>query len=120
MSMEKFVEGEGPFTFFVDMSDSTATYDIDFYTRIDAPADSLQKLTAMPLQVTWTSPSFHAFREDVYMPVAGQSVFFSRQIRVPYRTGVRPEEPGAWTLAVRVTDAPEGLRGMGLIVEKKR
>ena len=65
MSVEKFVRGEGPYTFFVDMADSTASYDFDFYTRVDAPLDSLRKMQALPLQVTWTSPSFHVFREDV-------------------------------------------------------
>ena len=65
MSVEKCVEGEGPYTFFVDMSDSTASYDFDLYTRVDAPVDSLRKLAALPLQVTWTSPTFHVFREEV-------------------------------------------------------
>jgi hypothetical protein len=120
MSMEKFVEGEGPYTFFVDMGDTTATYDFDFYTRIDAPADTLVRMTSLPLQVTWTSPTFHVFREDVYMPLEGRITAFSRQVRVPYRAGVRPEEPGPWTIMVRVTDPPKGLRGMGLVVERKR
>ena len=120
MSVEKFVEGEGSYTFFVDMGDSTAAYDFDFYTRIDAPADSLLKMTALPLQVTWTSPTFHVFREDVYMPLEGRITAFSRQVRVPYRADVRPEEPGPWTILVRVAEPPKGLRGMGLVVEKKR
>lgn len=120
MSVERFVKGEGPYTFFVDMSDSTASYDFDFYTRIDAPADSLRDRAALPLAVTWTSPSFHVFREDVYLPLEGRSSFFSREIRVPYRADVRPEEWGAWTLTIRVSDPPEGLRGMGLVVEHKR
>ena len=51
-SVEKFVKGEGPYTFFVDMSDSTASYDFDSYTRVDAPVDLLRKLAALPLQVT--------------------------------------------------------------------
>ena len=120
MSVEKFVKGVGPYTFLVDMSDSTASYDFDLYTRVDAPLDSLRKLTALPLTVTWTSPSFHVFKEDVYMPMEGQGSFFSRQIRVPYRAGVRPEEWGQWIVAVRVNNLPEGLRGMGLVVERKK
>ena len=120
MSVERFVKGEGPFTFFVDMSDSTATYDFDFYTRVDAPLDSLRKLSALPLQVTWTSPTFHVFREDVYMPMEGRTSFFSREVRAPYRADVRPEEPGPWTLSVRVEDAPDGFCGLGLVVKRKR
>lgn len=120
MSVERFVKGEGPYTFFVDMSDSTASFDFDFYTRVDAPADSLRKWTSLPLTVTWTSPSFHVFREQVFMPLEGESTFFSREIRTPYRRDVRPEEWGPWTLNVRVEQAPEGLCGMGLVVERKR
>ena len=120
MSVERFVKGEGPYTFFVDMSDSTATYDFDLYTRVDAPLDSLRKLAALPLQVTWTSPSFHVFREDVYLPMEGRTSLFSRQVRAPYRAGVRPEEWGQWQVVVRVPDAPEGLCGMGLVVERKK
>ena len=77
MSVEKFVKGEGPYTFFVDMSDSTASYDFDLYTRVDAPVDSLRKLAALPLQVTWTSPTFHVFREEVYLPMEGKMSLFS-------------------------------------------
>ena len=120
MSVERFVKGEGPYTFFVEMADSSAAYDFDLYTRVDAPMDSLRKLTALPLTVTWTSPTFHVFKEDVYMPMEGQGSFFSRQIRVPYRAGVRPTEWGQWVIAVRVNNPPEGLRGMGLVVERKK
>ena len=120
MSVEKFVKGEGPYTFFVDMSDSTASYDFDLYTRVDAPADSLRKLAALPLQVTWTSPTFHVFREEVYLPMEGKMSLYSKQVRVPYRAGVRPEEWGPWQVVVRVEDPPEGLCGMGLVVVRKR
>ena len=120
MSVERFVAGEGPYTFLVDMGDTTATYDFDLFTRVDAPADSLRKLAALPLQVTWTSPSFHVFREEVFLPMEGARTAFSMQVRAPYRADVRPEEPGPWTVVVRVLDRPEGLRGMGLVVEKKR
>jgi len=120
MSVEKFVRGEGPYTFFVDMVDSTAAYDFDFYTRVDAPLDSLRRMQALPLQVTWTSPSFHVFREDVYLPMEGKTSLFSRQVRAPYRAGVRPEEWGPWQVVVKVQDPPEGLCGMGLVVHRRK
>ena len=120
MSVEKFVKGEGPFTFFVDMTDSTATYDFDLYTRVDAPLDSLRKMQALPLTVTWTSPTFHVFKEDVYLPMEGKTSLFSKQVRAPYRAGVQPEEWGQWVIGVRVNNPPEGLCGMGLVVARKR
>ena len=120
MSVEKFVKGEGPYSFFVDMTDSTATYDFDLYTRVDAPLDSLRKLQALPLTVTWTSPSFHVFKEEVYLPMEGHMSLFSKEVRAPYRAGVQPGEWGQWVVNVRVTNPPEGLRGMGLVVARKR
>ena len=120
MSVEKFVKGEGPYSFFVDMTDSTATYDFDLYTRVDAPLDSLRKLQALPLTVTWTSPSFHVFKEEVYLPMEGHLSLFSKEVRAPYRAGVQPEEWGQWIVNVRVENPPEGLRGMGLVVARKR
>ena len=120
MSVEKFVKGEGPYTFFVEMTDSSATYDFDLYTRVDAPLDSLRKLPALPLTVTWTSPSFHVFKEDVYLPMDGKMSLFSKQVRAPYRAGVRPAEWGQWVVGVRVNDPPEGLCGMGLVVARKK
>ena len=120
MSVERFVKGEGPYTFFVDMGDSTASYDFDLYTRVDAPVDTLRKMAALPLQVIWTSPSFHVFREEVYLPMDGKMSLFSKQVRAPYRAGVRPDEWGQWQIVVRVQDPPEGLCGIGLIVARKR
>ena len=99
---------------------STASYDFDLYTRVDAPADSLRKLAALPLQVTWTSPTFHVFREEVYLPMEGKMSLFSKQVRAPYRAGVRPEEWGPWQVVVRVQDPPEGLCGMGLVVSRNK
>jgi len=120
MSVERFVKGEGPYTFFVDMEDSTSTYDFDLYTRVDAPLDTLRRMAALPLQVTWTSPSFHVFREEVYLPMEGKMSLFSKQVRAPYRAGVQPNEWGRWQVVFRVQDPPEGLCGMGLIVARKR
>ncbi len=120
MSVERFVSGKGPYTFYVQMTDSTATYDFDFYTRIDAPADSLASIPALPLTVSWTSPSFHVYQEEVFLPLEGRSTYFSRQVRAPFREGVRPREYGPWMLSVRVADPPEGLRGMGLVVVRKK
>ena len=120
MSVERFVKGEGPYTFFVDMSDSTAAYDFDLYTRVDAPVDTLKKMAALPLQVTWTSPSFHVFREEVYLPMEGKMSLFSKQVRAPYRAGVQPNEWGQWQVVVRVQDPPEGLCGMGLVVSRNK
>ena len=67
-----------------------------------------------------SSPTFHVFKEDVYLPMEGKTSLFSKQVRAPYRAGVQPEEWGQWVIGVRVNNPPEGLCGMGLIVARKR
>ena len=62
-----------------------------------------------PYVFQWTSPSDSLFREKVFLPLAPQ-------VYLPYRAGVVPREPGEWKLTVTVPSAPEGLRGMGLVL----
>ena len=107
-SVEQSVKGEGPFVFSVDMSDSTALYDFDFYARVDAPEIPAE----VQLLLRWTSPSDSVYRETVYLPL-------SDAVYSPYRTGVSPYEPGVWTLTASLLPLPEGFRGLGLVVRKQ-
>ena len=111
-STETFLRGTGPYEFAVDLSDSTAVWDISLYTRVDA-ADAPSE---MELSATWTSPSAASFSETVYLPLSAGTSFFSQEACVPYRSAVAPAERGLWTLTVTVPEPPSGLRGLGLIV----
>lgn len=113
-SAEFFIRGEGPYVFTLDMTDSTAVYDLDLYTRIDAR----EYPTQLPLSISWKAPSDSLFTETVYLPVNGTSLF-SHDAYAPYRAGVLPSPRGVWTLTVTVPSAPEGLCGMGLVVKKQ-
>ena len=119
-SVEQFIPGEGPFDFSFSMTDSTATYDFDLFTRIDASPEDLAALGSLPLAVTWTSPSGQRFTENVFFPLQGKSSFFSRQVYQPYRAGVSPYEYGEWNVSVfiPVSARVPGMRGMGLVVTK--
>ena len=67
MSVETFVPGDGPFEFAVNMTDSVAVYDFDFYSRIDArPEDCPGSLLLM---IRWVSPTECVYRESVYLPM---------------------------------------------------
>ena len=107
LSSETFVKKtDGTYTFEVDMSRSGCTYDISFYTRLD----SRHKVSGFPMDVRWKSPSGEVYDERVYFDCSEHS-------RVLYRTGLIPQEEGVWTVGVRA-DA-EGMRGLGLICERK-
>ena len=106
-STERFVKGPGPYVFVVDMSDTLSVYDLDLFTRVDGEVPP-----EIGLRVQWTAPSRATSRETVYLPL-------SPEVYQPYRRGMRPPQPGEWTLTVTPVSAPEGLWGMGLVVTKR-
>lgn len=116
---------DGLYHFELDMSDSLATYDVTFYTRIDCNNVKMASLRDFPMEITWVAPdSVRKFREKVYFPIhdeTASSGFYSNQYVVPYRTGLDPISHGIWQLTVKI-DADEhlpGFRGLGVICEKK-
>ena len=127
-SVEQYVSAEqresnGLYRFSVDMSDSLSTYDLVFYSRIDAGKQRMASMGDFPLTVTWTSPSGRRFSETVFFGVhdkSGGSDFYSSQYRKPYRSGLVPVEPGVWDMAVQVNYGREvpGMRGLGIICKK--
>ena len=123
LSTELFIPGGGPYVFTVDLSDSTAAYDFDLYTRLDADPEDLARLQGTLLRAEWRSPSDSLFVEKIYLPLTGtRRSYFSREIYEPYRADVRPAEPGQWTLTFRQEDRSQVVpfRGLGLVVRKVR
>ena len=112
-SIEQFLRGAGPYCFAVDMSDSTAHFDFDLYTRIDARECPAQ----LQLDMAWKDPRDSVFTETVYLPI-DPGTFCSHEAYAPYRANVVPAIPGLWTVTVTVPHSPAGLRGMGLVVRK--
>lgn len=67
------------------------------------------------------SPSAVEYSELVYIPVSAfgpgdgpDYVFYEK-----YRSGLVPVEYGVWKMSVKVPDI-KGMRGLGLVVEKKQ
>ena len=122
-SSESFVPGGGPYEFVLDLTDSTAAYDLDLYSRLDGNPEELVPLQGTMLRAEWHSPSDSLFVEKVYLPLKGTCrSYYSRQIYQPYREDVRVVEPGIWTLVIRQEDRSQlvPFRGMGLVVRKKK
>ena len=114
-TVEQFVRGAGPYTFSVDMTDSTATYAFDVFTRVDArecPAE-------IRLDMAWKAPWDSVYTETVYLPMTGPSSYYSHDAYAPYREGVVPAKWGQWELVITVPEQPEGFRGMGLVTKKQ-
>ena len=119
-SYEQFVRvdqaTEGEYVFALDLSDSTASYDISLYTRVDTPVLEAEKPSGqLRLEVEWTAPACGegGLSETVYLPYgnrAGSSKL--------YRSGVKLSPAGEWRVAVRPKNTPEGLRGIGIICKR--
>ena len=122
MSVETYIHSEtGPYAFSVDMSDTTAVYDLTIYTRLDGPHRYLESDFETPLTIYWRSPSDSLYSETVYLPLEGEDEnFYSRQLMVPYREDVSPVEAGVWALTVTLPSPFPGLRGLGLMTTKRR
>lgn len=98
----------GVYPFNLDMADSTASYDVFFYTRVDGGRGG-----GLCLDVKWTSPSGKTFSETVYMNSGD-----SKGIKECYRSGLEPVEPGVWKLEIKPAGSLPGLRGMGVICNR--
>ena len=124
LSTEQFVRGAGPYVFTVDMSDSTAAYDFDLFTRLEGShAEILSLDQSALLRAEWRSPSDSVMVEKVYRPLRGErSTYYTKDIYEPYWADVRPVESGIWTLTIRPEDRAQvlPLRGMGLVIKKHR
>lgn len=128
-SYEEFVRiedktADGLYHFPLDLSDSTAVYDVSFFSRIDCTRLRLASIEDFPMTVLWTSPSGVKYSEKVFFPVssyAGSSGFYSHQYRIPYRTGIVPERKGVWDMAVRIESDRyiPGFRGLGVVCKKR-
>ena len=109
---ESFVEtaslpARGWYNFECTLDDPQGRYDLSFYMSIDArPAEA-----SFPVVVRLTAPEGAQMEEQVFWDTSKE--------RVLYRRDVVPPQAGVWMVALYVPEL-KGLRGIGLIREKKR
>lgn len=117
-SYEQFIRADqaqdGEYVFALDLSDSTATYDLSLYTRVDPTLMAAATPSAeLALQVCWMNPGGEAMSEIVYLPFGAEA----GSVKL-YRSGVNPAPAGEWHLSVTPIAPPEGLRGIGIICKR--
>lgn len=110
----------GRYCFELDMSDSLASYDISFYTRIDCGAKLFAALPDIPVNVELVSPSGYSFTESVFLAKSSFDIGRpgSFDILTDYRVGCVPLEYGCWKMFLALPDI-RGLRGLGVILKSK-
>ena len=117
-SVEPFVpadEDAAAYHFTLDLSDTTLVWSLGFYGRIDGTREELEGLDALPLDVLFTAPDGTEYGEQVLVPLHRDTPL-SLSFDETYRRGMKPTLPGPWELTLTAPDAPEGLTGIGIIL----
>lgn len=110
------------YIFNLDLSDSSAFYGLDFYTRLQRPAFGTFPTDSISLDLRWISPSDSVILSDttfirVARPV--DSSYYSRDFISGYRETLNLPEHGIWRLKARVLNDSEAIRGLGVIFTRK-
>ncbi len=110
------------YIFNLDLSDSTASYGLDFYTRLQRPAFGTFPTDSISLDLRWISPSDSVILSDttfirVERPV--DSSYYSKDFLVGYKDALSLPEHGIWRLKARVLNDSEAIRGLGVIFTRK-
>lgn len=100
---------DGEYVFTLPMTDSLGLWDIWLYTRVDG-----KPVRNLPLSMLWESPDGDVFLEIAYMDAGGPEGG-----RVSYKKDLAPAVPGDWRLRICPLASVPGMRGLGLISEKK-
>lgn len=110
------------YIFNLDLSDSTVTYGLDFYTRLERPAFGEFPSDSISLDLRWISPSDSVMISDttfirVECPV--DSSYYNKDFVSLYKERLSLPEHGLWRLKARVLNGSESLRGLGVIFTRK-
>ena len=108
------------YSFFLDLDDSTQTYSLDFFTRLerrsfgDFPEDRIM------LDIRWFSPEDSILADTAYVDVAvpAGSAYYTRDFVSSYKDGMRLPVAGEWRLKARIVNDSETVRGLGIIVRR--
>ncbi len=98
---------DGWYTFEMTLDDPQGRYDLSFYTDFAVPPAE----ASFPVVVRLTAPDGAQMEEQVFWDTARR--------RVLYRRDIVPPQTGVWTVALYLPEI-RGMRGVGIIREKKR
>lgn len=125
-SIEPFIPREkseygDTYSFNLDLEDTTVSYSLGLYTRIERepfreyPADSLN------LGIRWISPSDSSFLDNVVLRLVDpiDSAYASKDYMFSYKDTLDVAEHGEWRVRIQVRNNPECVRGLGIIFTRK-
>lgn len=110
------------YNFNLDMSDSTVSYALAFYTRLERQAFQAFPSDSVSLDLRWISPSDSVILSDTTFIRVGEAVdssYYSKDYVVGYSDALDLPERGVWRLKAKVLNDSEEIRGIGIIFTRK-
>ena len=108
------------YSFLLDLSDSSATYGIDFFTRLERESFMSFPGEDIILDLRWFSPSDSIITDTAFVRVGdniGQS-YYTRDLVTGYSESLKLPETGEWRLKARIVNDDDAIRGLGLILRR--
>lgn len=120
MQREKAEYGD-TYSFELDMSDSTVTYGLDFYTRLERPSFGEFPSDSIILDLRWISPSDSILIDTAFVSVSSPvgSAYYSEDFVSTYSENLKVPERGKWRLKAKIVNDSEEIRGLGVIFKRK-
>lgn len=110
------------YNFTLDMSDSTASYGLSFFTRLERQAFEDFPSDSISLDLRWIAPSDSVILSDTTFILVGSPVdssYFSRDFVSVYKETLDLPARGEWRLKARILNDSEEIRGLGVIFTRK-
>lgn len=110
------------YNFNLDLSDSTASYSLSFYTRLERSAFGVFPSDSISLDLRWISPSDSVILSDttfISVAAAVDSSYYSKDYVADYKVILDLPENGGWRLKAKVLNDSEAVRGIGIIFKRK-
>ena len=125
-SYEPFVQREkaeygDTYTFLLDLSDTTVSYSLDFYTRLERPAFGEFEQDSLLLDLRWISPSDSIIADTTCIRTSSPvgMAYYSRDYVARYSEDLSLPENGEWRLKARILNDSDWIRGLGIIFKRK-
>ena len=107
-----------PFT--LDLSDTTASYSLDFYTRLERQSFGEFPSDSLVLDLRWFSPSDSILTDTTFIRIGHpvDTSYYSRDYVSEYLDRFMPSEGGTWRLNAKVVNDSPCIRGLGIILKR--
>ena len=108
------------YSFILDLSDTTVTYSLDFFTRLERPAFGVFESDSIVLDLRWISPSDSILTDTtvIRMGLPVDASYYSRDFISGYSDDLSLPEAGRWRLKAKVVGNPGDVRGIGVIFKR--